>query len=342
METHYGKVMSSGHQRNAVDVNRTKHFQRGRQNDGVMASPRLHAPDVFVRINCGKSDMTAQDSYETWRERYRCQIEAYEQMSIRREAKKCEKKRQEREDARLWALGAYERAILDRQMKWEELPPCLQHGYWLVGLFFDMHTYKSMPGTYCPPAQLFLGALVRMLTRGINQLQTRILNPARYRRELEARRHEEQCRENLERAKAQRRRLRGPDAHAPLHTPDEVREAWTKVMDSRVDMIRFGSIIHDLECHVDNSLMFDEAGNIAGRRGGLREWLPNHIPELAVRYKTIMRYKAMAKRCRIALGLKEDEPIDFNSTALHELLGDGPATQTAILERLKQVESRMS
>ena len=72
--------------------------------------------------------------------------------------------------------------------------------------------------------------------------------------------------------------------------------------------IRFGGMVHDLACYVDSCLRYDEAGNIVGRNGGIRAWIAENIPELSPRYKTIMRYKALAMRVRQLAGLKDPQP----------------------------------
>ena len=69
-------------------------------------------------------------------------------------------------------------------------------------------------------------------------------------------------------------------------------------------------MVHDLECYVDNSLLRDEDGAIVGRRGGVKAWLQENIPALYVRYTTVMRYKAMAKKLRQVVGLADPVPAE--------------------------------
>ena len=69
-------------------------------------------------------------------------------------------------------------------------------------------------------------------------------------------------------------------------------------------------MMHDLECYVDNSLLRDENGAIVGRRGGVKAWLQVNIPALYVRYTTVMRYKAMAKKLRQVVGLADPVPAE--------------------------------
>ena len=103
----------------------------------------------------------------------------------------------------------------------------------------------------------------------------------------------------------ERRKLRRRRTLNPCPTPDALMDAFAKAKDSPADMIRFGSLLEDLECHVDNSIMFDEFGNVAGRKGGIRQYLAGNAPELSKRYKTVMRYKALSKKFRQALGAKD-------------------------------------
>ncbi len=59
------------------------------------------------------------------------------------------------------------------------------------------------------------------------------------------------------------------------------------------DSGRIGSLVADLECFLDNSLIFDDGGAIVGRRGGVKRWLQENIPALYLRYTTVMPYKAV-------------------------------------------------
>ena len=116
---------------------------------------------------------------------------------------------------------------------------------------------------------------------------------------------------------AERRRIRRRTTVNPCPTPEMLRKAFAVALDSNENMIRFGSMLEDLECYVDNSLILDrETMRIKGRRGGIRRYLEANVPELAARYKTVMRYKALAKRFRQAVGVGDPVPASA-------LLGDG-------------------
>ena len=87
--------------------------------------------------------------------------------------------------------------------------------------------------------------------------------------------------------------------------------------------------MHDLACYVDSCLRYDDAGNIVGRNGGIRAWIAENVPELSPRYKTIMRYKALAMRVRQLAGIKDPMPTSS--------LLDGPADGTEKQERNLEV-----
>ena len=106
----------------------------------------------------------------------------------------------------------------------------------------------------------------------------------------------------------ERRKIRRRRTTAPMPTPEELIEAWNRRKTSRKAMILLGGMMHDLECYVDNCLRFDDAGNVVGRNGGIRGWLKENVPELFPKYKTLMRYKALAVRLRQATGTKDPKP----------------------------------
>ena len=120
----------------------------------------------------------------------------------------------------------------------------------------------------------------------------------------------------------ERRRVRRRRTTSPCPTPDMLRAAFAQARVSSASMIRFGSMMEDLECYVDNSVVWNEVeGRIVGRRGGIRQWLRENVPDLSGRYKTIMKYKALAKRFRQAVGVADPisasavlppEPLEAN------------------------------
>ncbi len=108
---------------------------------------------------------------------------------------------------------------------------------------------------------------------------------------------------------AERRRIRRRTTTNPCPTPEMLRDAFAHALDATTDMIRFGSMLEDLECYVDNSIVWSEdKGRIVGRRGGIRQWLRENAPDLSERYKTVMKYKALAKKFRQAVGICDPIP----------------------------------
>ena len=136
------------------------------------------------------------------------------------------------------------------------------------------------------------------MKRELVQKLRRLRRPFYYARETERRRE----------LAASRRKITRRRTTAPMPTPDDIRAAWDNRKSSREAMIRLGGMLHDLECHVDNCLKFDENGNVAGRNGGIRRWLKDNVSELSSKYKTLMRYKAMAIRVRQATGTVDPKP----------------------------------
>ena len=119
----------------------------------------------------------------------------------------------------------------------------------------------------------------------------------------------------------ERRKIRRRRTTAPMPTPESLLAAWAERKTSRKAMILLGGMMHDLECSVDNCLRFDEAGNVGGRNGGIRGWLADNVPELLAKYKTLMRYKALAVRLRQATDTKDPKPTSkLLVKPLHEVV----------------------
>ena len=105
----------------------------------------------------------------------------------------------------------------------------------------------------------------------------------------------------------ERRRIRRRRTINAMPSNEELLEAFGKAKDSVANMIRFGSLIEDLECYVDNTPYFKN-GHLVGRRGGIRRYLEREIPELYARYKTVMKYKALSRKFRQATGISDPTP----------------------------------
>ena len=108
----------------------------------------------------------------------------------------------------------------------------------------------------------------------------------------------------------ERRRVARRSTTAPMPTPEAVLAAWKARRESKEAMIRLGGMLHDLACYVDSGLRFDASGAVVGRNGGIRGWLAENLPELAPKYKTLMRYKAMAIKLRQATGTEDPTPTE--------------------------------
>ena len=92
----------------------------------------------------------------------------------------------------------------------------------------------------------------------------------------------------------------------PPSSPEALLAAWERSRDSLSERILLGSLVADLEPAVDASYQRAADGTIVGRAPGIRGWLAENAPELLPHYKTLMAYKRLAERFRLACGL--DEP----------------------------------
>ena len=140
--------------------------------------------------------------------------------------------------------------------------------------------------------------MIRGLTLRTNSLQRKAYRSRYYGQENARRRM----------LAAERRKITRRTTTNPCPTPEAFREAFAGVKESVEAKLLFGGMVHDLACYVDSCLRYDGAGNIVGRNGGIKAWIAENVPELYPRYKTIMRYKALAMRLRQAMGVKDPEP----------------------------------
>ena len=138
----------------------------------------------------------------------------------------------------------------------------------------------------------------RDTTRMIDRAQCRLRRPLYYTQE----------RARREVLAQERRHVGGRCTTNPCPTREDILDAWIHRRDSHEAALRFGSMVHDLECYVDNSLLRNGTGAIIWRRGGVKAWLQENIPALYLRYTTVMRYKAMAKKLRQVTGLADPVP----------------------------------
>ena len=193
-----------------------------------------------------------------------------------------------REARRLWYAEAYDRALVDHAepLRAEEADFLLRNP--LVALQLALGV-TDLRGLRC---------LRRGLTQEVNRLQARACRARYYTRDNARRRA----------LTAERRRIARRKTVTPCPTPEALRAAFAARGASPEAKVRLGGLLEDLECYVDNCLRFDPDGEIIGRNGGVKAWLREHVPGLSGHYKTLMRYKALAKRLRQAAGISDPVP----------------------------------
>ena len=106
----------------------------------------------------------------------------------------------------------------------------------------------------------------------------------------------------------ERRKLRKRYTVNDKPSMEAIRDALAHAHESVENMVRLGSLMEDLECYVDNSPYFRPDGSFGGRRGGIRRYLQEEAPDLYARYKTLMKYKALSKKFRQAVGVGDPMP----------------------------------
>ena len=193
-----------------------------------------------------------------------------------------------REARRLWYAEAYDRALVDHTepLRLDEAAFLFRNP--LVALQLALGV-TDLRGLRC---------LRRGLTHGVNRLQARAYRARYYTRDNARRRA----------LTAERRRIARRKTVNPCPTPEALCAAFAARGASPEAKVRLGGLLEDLECYVDNCLRFDPDGEIIGRNGGVKAWLREHVPGLSGHYKTLMRYKALAKRLRQAAGISDPVP----------------------------------
>ncbi len=176
-------------------------------------------------------------------------------------------------------------------------------------------------------------------TRRIDRLRHATRRSAYYERE-KARR---------QRLAAARRTVRKRTTTSPCPTREQVLEAWEGARESNEGLLRFGSLMEDLACYVDSSLVRTEDGMIVARRGGVKAWLQVNIPALYLKYKTVMAYKVAARKLKQITGLRDpvpaarlveapsgDDPVEVARAraAYAGMMREEPRSRTAYLDRI--------
>ena len=195
---------------------------------------------------------------------------------------------------------------------------------WRRGGFFPGEAVKLLR-SHDPFYLAYIEWLRRGASRQVEKLRSALRRPLYYEQE-NARRRE---------LAAERRKIRRRCTNNPCPTREQLLDAWTHVKDSHEATVRFGSMLEDLECYLDNSLRRDGNGVIVGRNPGIKGWLQENIPALALRYTTVMRYKAAAKKLRQIVGLSDPIPA---ATILAE--DDKPTTAGNSTPDVKIVQAR--
>ena len=163
----------------------------------------------------------------------------------------------------------------------------------------NAHTFEEKVSLLLGVAALFGAYTVEtLLYRRLSLIVKRLRRPTYYERE----------RERRQKLAIARREVRKHHTLNPHPTFDAIRAALRVARTSPESAIRLGSLLEDLECFVDNTLIHDAQGQIVGRRGGIKRLLQREAPDLFAKYSTIMRYKATAKRFRQACGSGEPVP----------------------------------
>ena len=188
---------------------------------------------------------------------------------------------------------------------------------------FQVMVMTAVLATACGGTGLALWGLVKLTTFCLRRTRRRIYYPS----EVDRRR----------RLAAERRKIRSRTTINASPTAEELLAQFARVKRKPQEMIRFGSMLEDLEAYVDNSLRRDAAGTIIGRNTGIKGWLAENCAELAAKYSTVMRYKALAKQFRQAIGLHDPYPA---AVALPDATGEGSkiSVRTDADERIEGCE----
>lgn len=120
-------------------------------------------------------------------------------------------------------------------------------------------------------------------------------------------------------------------------TPAEIRAAWEYRHASPQASLRLGGLLLDLECYVDNALVTiwrNGRPQIVARAKGIRGWIRENCPELEPKYKTLMRFRAVAKALRQKLDIHDPIPTS--------VLLDPSADPTALADQPLHIQPRGS
>ena len=270
----------------------------------VTAGSPTRQPSVAASARA-QAEEAAERAFREWIRRYEPVERAIYAERARREASK---RRRARE--RLRAFGDLCEATEGLAAFADRSGITLEEARRQLRRIRPFHPALALPCMLLTDAWTGLAAMRRLLTRRIDRAKHEAKRPAYYAQE----------RARRQALAAERRKVRMRHTLSPCPTRLEILDAWTKVKDSPEALLRFGSLMEDLECYVDNSLRRTDDGVIVGRRPGIKGWLQLEIPALYLKYKTVMAYKAAAKRMRQVLDIRDPLPL---SAALGETLDYG-------------------
>lgn len=245
--------------------------------------------DIFGRIR-SEAERDAIREFNQWRQKYEQVENAIYEARAKREAAK-----RRRADARKRNYGDLCEMTEGRAVLCERWNMSLEEVELLI---FG----KEAAGFWnFPEVALWRAKKVQEeATLQLNRLSHRVKRPFYYERE-KARRQA---------LAEERRKVKRRHTISACPTKEAILDAWIHVKDSNEALLHFGSLLQDLECYVDNELRRNEDGVIIGRNHGIKGWLQIELPALYLRYKTVMAYKAMAKKMRQLLELKDPIPLD--------------------------------
>lgn len=150
---------------------------------------------------------------------------------------------------------------------------------------------------------------------------------------LPQRRRETLHKELSGRLRNERRKLCARSTLAVRPTATDIRVAWAFARESHARMLHLGGLLHDLECFLQNELQvtwINRRPKIVGRSEGIRGWLRVNCPELIGKYKTLMRYKALARRFRQVTEIADPVPTSAildDAVTVEELFSHPVAVQ---------------
>ena len=282
------------------------------RRDAVRPLPSAHTGTAGILPVAARADKALPPAEEAAEREFREWIQWYEpvERAIYAERERRETSKRRRAAERRRAFGALCEATEGLAAFARRNGVTLEEARRELRRIRPFHPALALPCMLLEDAWTGLAAMRRLLTRRIDRAKHEAARPAYYAQE----------RARRQALAAERRKVRMRHTLSPCPTRLEILDAWTKAKDSPEALLRFGSLMEDLECYVDNSLRRTEDGVIVGRRPGIKGWLQTEIPALYIKYKTVMAYKAAAKRMRQVLDIRDPLPL---SAALGETLDYG-------------------